>query len=278
MTELNAAPEKHTHKKPWYRHPATLIAAIAATISLVSAGASVYFTRQANGIAKQQEVAAEQQELLTLVANIAQEPAAIAQESASLHDDSTALHAARVGTQLTELADAEEAYSILRSLPPGDETAEEYYFSTIGLLAGESDTVALSLLRTATTLQPDPRTRANIFRAEALIQYQNNNNSRAESDINLAVETFKGLGVEEYQYNWAYTEFFDAQYQAAIDCPFAQKEVRNAKQLLSAIQQNPTEDITALTDEETTDETIPNINKPIPPVTGGIFSRPCKDL
>lgn len=274
MTEPNAEPGKqHAHNRPWYRHSATLIAAVAAVISLGSAGVSFYFSKQANQIAEQQEIVAEQQELLALVTDIAQEPATIAQESASLQDNSTALHSAEAGTQLTELADAEEAYSILRLLPLSDKTAEEYYYAAVGLLAGGSDRVALRLLRTAATLQPDPRTRADIFRTDAEIYYQENNKNRAEKDISLAEKAFKGQPRIEQQYNLAYTEFFDAQYQAAIDCPEAQQEFIAAEGLLNTIQQNPGEDIAILMNEETTDEAIPHINKPIPPFTGGILSK-----
>lgn len=280
MTESNAEPEKHDpRKRPWYRQPATLIAAVAAAISLVSAGASAYFTRQANGIAEQQAVGTEQQELLALISDIAQEPATIAQESASLQGNSTALHNAEAGTQLTELADGEEAYYLLGLLPRNDKTAEEYYYTAVALLAGESDNVALRLLQEAAAFHSaDPRTNANVFRAEAQIYYQDDNESQAEHNIGLAETAFKDAPTVERQYNEAYTEFFDAQYQAVINCPRAQGEVANAEHLLSMIRQNPGEDISALMDEETTDETIPNINKPIPPVSGGIFSKPCKDL
>jgi hypothetical protein len=261
MSESNEKPEKkRTHEKPWYKRSA-ILAVGAMIISIASAGVSGYLASQANEVAEQQKVVAEQQELVTLIANIAQEPATIAQESATFYNNAAALHNAEVGTQLTELADSEEAAYLIGLLHHDGVTAVEYYYAAVGLQAGESDAQALSLLESAATLPADPRTHANILRAEAEILYQFGKDSEAEHYIMLAEQAYKVPGVTsaEYTYNLAYTELFDAQYQARISCSKAQGEVTNAATIL---KKNPGIDTPIMTSQEMTDEGLVKLTAP----------------
>ncbi len=275
--------EKPKHNKPWYKHLTTLISLAAMLIALLSAGASAYLANKANGVAAQQEIVAEQQELVSLVADIAQEPATIAQEAVTFKGNPAAFHNAETGTQLTELADSEEAVYIIGLLHHNGVAAVEYYYTAVGLQAGESDAEALSLLGTAATLPADPRTRANILRTAAQILYELGRGSEAEHDINLAEQAFDVPDVtnEEYSNNMAYTELFDAQYQALINCSTAKVEVTAATNILKTIPNTPTIASQEAADEnllkvttncakpafnpELTPDTSPNTN----PVTGG---------
>jgi hypothetical protein len=132
MTESSEKSENDQgHREPWYKHLATLSFG-AMIISIASAGVSGYLASQANGVAQQQAVVSERQELVTLIANIAQEPANISQESVTFHENTVAFQNAEVGTQLTELADSEEAASLIRLLHDNGVTAVEYYYTAFG--------------------------------------------------------------------------------------------------------------------------------------------------
>jgi hypothetical protein len=255
----------------WYNQ--TFIAAIAAVISLVSIGLTAYYASNANGVAAQQALNGEQQELVTLITDIAQEPVTIAQETASIQRDPAALHNAEVGTQLTELAEAEEAKSLLGVLPTSSLTAIDYYYTAMGLEAGESNAQAYSLLQTAGNMSTDPRTSANILRAEAQILYEGGDAKGAANDIRLAFQAFSGRGVTPVvqDYNRAYTDFFDAQYQAQLDCQRATSEVTDGKQQLTLIERYPHQDTTELEAEEALDSGVTSL----PPGTG-TRPGPCK--
>lgn len=245
--------EKQKHNKPWYKDLTTLISLAAMLIALLSAGASAYLANKANGVSEQQAVVGERQQLISLVANIAQVPATIAQESVTFKGDPAAFHNAEVGTQLTELADSEEAVNIIGLLHHNGVTAVEYYYVAVGLQAGGSDAEALRLLGIAATLPADPRTRANILRTEAQLFYQLGRVSKAEHDIALAKKAFAAPDVtsEEYRSNIAYTEIFDAHYQAQISCSTAQAEVTDAKKILKTIPNTP-----AIVNQEAADESL----------------------
>jgi hypothetical protein len=245
--------EKQKHNKPWHKDLTTLISLAAMLIALLSAGASAYLANKANGVAEQQAVAAERQQLISLVANIAEVPATIAQESVTFKGDPAAFHNAEVGTQLTELADSEEAVNIIGLLHHNGVTAVEYYYVAVGLQAGGSDAEALRLLGIAATLPADPRTRANIFRTEAQVFYQLGRVSKAKHDIALAKQAFavRDVTSEEYRSNIAYTELFDAHYQAQISCSTAQAEVTAAKKILKTIPNTP-----AIVSQEAADESL----------------------
>jgi hypothetical protein len=260
-----------TSRTPWYNQ--TFIAAIAAVISVVSLGLSAYFASSANGVAGQQALNGEQQELVTLITDIAQEPATMAQETASLQHNQSALDNAKVGIQLTELAEAEEANYLLGVLPGSTLTAIDYYYTAMGLEAGESDTQAYSLLQTAGRMSADPRTSANILRGEAQILYEGGDPKAAANDIRLAFLAFSGRGATKVQqdYNQAYTDFFDAQYQAQFDCAKAHDEVTDGKKQLALIAQYPDQDTTALVYEEALDGGVTNL----PPGTV-VGPGPCK--
>jgi hypothetical protein len=165
----------------------------------------------------------------------------IAQESVTFKGNPAAFHNAQVATQLTEIADSEEAVNIIGLMHHNGVTAVEYYYVAVGLQAGGSDAEALRLLGIAATLLADPRTRANILRAEAQILYQHGRASKAEYDINLAEQAFSVPDVtrEEYLSNMAYTELFDAQYQAQINCSTAQAEAMAAKEIIETIPNTP---------------------------------------
>ena len=167
--------------------------------------------------------------------------------------DPAAFHNAEVGTQLTELADSEEAVNIIGLLHHNGVTAVEYDYVAVGLQAGGSDAEALRLLGIAATLPADPRTRANILRTEAQIFYQLGKVSKAEHDINLAKQAFAVPDVtsEEKSSNIAYTELFDAQYQAQISCSTAQAEVTAAIKILKTIPNTP-----AIVSQEAADESL----------------------
>jgi hypothetical protein len=248
-----------TSRTPWYNQ--TFIAAIAAVISLVSLGLSAYFASRANGVAGQQALNGGQQELVTLITDIAQEPATMAQETASLQHNQSALDNAKVGIQLTELAEAEEANYLLGVLPGSSLTAIDYYYTAMGLEAGESDTQAYRLLQAGGRMSADPRTRANILRGEAQILYEGADAKAAENDVRLAFLAFNAPGVTPVlqDYNRAFTDFFDAQYQARLDCRVAENEVTDGKQQLTNIAQYPDQDTTALVFEEALDGGVTNL-------------------
>jgi hypothetical protein len=254
MTDSSAhLEEKQKHNNPWYKNLTTLISLAAMLIALLSAGVSAYLASKANGVAEQQAVVGEQQQLISLVANIAQTPATIAQESVTFKGDPAAFHNAEVGTQLTELADSEEAVNLIGLLHHNGVTAVENYYVAVGLQAGGSDAEALRLLGIAATLPADPRTRANIFRTEAQIFYQLGRVSNAEHDIKRAEQAFVVPDVtsEAYSSNMAYTELFDVQYQAQINCSTAQAEVMAAKKILKTMPNTP-----ALVAQEAADESL----------------------
>ncbi|MBV9204025.1 MAG: hypothetical protein JO037_01180, partial [Actinobacteria bacterium] len=182
-----------------------------------------------------------------------------------------------VGTQLTDLADSEEAAYLLQALPGNGATAVEYYYTAVGLEAGENAGQALGLLQKAATLQPDPRTHANILRAEAQIFYDLHKYGPAEGDITLAEEAFSLQNPDEtsedYWNNKAFTELFDVQYRVQIDCQTALNEYSDGVKLVNTLSG----DTAVFTSLEKSDRTalitrhLPAA--PIPPVDAGRYCR-----
>lgn len=110
------------------------VAIAALALSIISAGisfVSVYTARQQN-------TNAQRQELVTLVTDIAQ-----GQQGSGTGNGNA------INAELTQLGEAEEANTIITSLPPGDVSSVERYLVAPGLENGEDYTPALGLLRTA---------------------------------------------------------------------------------------------------------------------------------
>jgi hypothetical protein len=61
------------------------------------------------------------------------------------------------------------------------------------------------------------------------------------------------------EYNRAFTDFFDAQYQVQRDCREAQNEVTDGKNQLTKIAEHPDPDTTALVFEEALDGGVTNL-------------------
>jgi hypothetical protein len=227
--------------KPWYKHTTTLISLGAMLIALISAGISAYqvdLARQQNITSAEQNVASEQQELVTLVANIAQDPATISQETLTAGKNTSAITQAQTSGELTELADAEEATSIVQLLNGNGVTAAEYYTIALGLEVGQSYTQALSYLGIAVKLPSDPLTHASILRLEASVYYSLDRPLPAESDDQLAAQAFNhvpDVTGEAVQYNMAYTDLWDAYYQIPISCAHALTDVAAASAIVHVL-------------------------------------------
>ena len=219
-------------KGPWYKDASTLIALAALVVSLGSAGVSI---DQAN-VAKEQNTVAEQQELVTLVGYIAQDPATIAQESQTISNES-ALSTAQGGVTTTELVDSEEAAALINLLGAEYVTSTEYYETAVGLQAGQSYDQALSFLKRAVALPSDPRTHASALRFEAQIYYQLGQVSDAEQADALAEQAYSRVPdapLASQRSNVAFTDLFDAFYQASIRCATSQAEVDDAQKIFKA--------------------------------------------
>jgi len=226
------------HVKPWYKHTTTLISLGAMMIALISAGISAYqvnLARQSNIASAEQNVATEQQELVTLVADIAQDPATVSQETLTLGKNASAISQEQSSGELTELADAEEATSIVRLLNGNGVTAAEYYSIALGLEVGESYGQALDYLGTAVKLPADPRIHASILRLEAAIYYSLDRPAAAELDDELAAQSFNHIPdvtEENLEANVAFTDLWDAYYQIPISCSRALTDVESAARII----------------------------------------------
>jgi len=205
---------------------------------LVAVAAAVFALIQANAAYKQ-NADSERQELISLVASIAQEPQNIDQAKAIFKANQSELHSAESDIQLTELADAEEAADVIRLLDGNGVTAVEYFETATGLQAGQSDHQALQLLQQAAALPDvDPRTQANILHEEAQIYYAlgPRHYGTAEMEDRLSAAVFNSgpdIPPVNRLNNVAYTELFDAYYQATISCATAVAEQTRAKSLVA---------------------------------------------
>ena len=192
------------------------VAIAALVLSIISAGiggVSVY-------IARQQNTNAQRQELVTLVTDIAQ-----GQQGSGTGNGNA------INPELTQLGEAEEANTIITSLPPGDVSSVERYLVALGLEDGEDYTPALLLLRAAAREDSDPRTAADAWRAAAAADYAIGSDSEAESYIIKAEGVFKKQDADQ-ESNIAYTDLFDAKFRADIpDCSTANSEWGQAAQL-----------------------------------------------
>jgi tetratricopeptide (TPR) repeat protein len=245
-------------RKGWQRlvRPAKVIGVMIAVATLGTSFDQAH-------VARQQNRAAEQQNLVTLVAQIAQEPGTQAQEASTFKGDTAAFDRAEVGSQLTELADSEEAVNTISALHGRGVTATEYYVTAIGLESSDSYAQALSYLQKAANLDSDakaagldqdPRTRSDIFLTEGEIFYRLGHNTEAERAMELAEGAFQGVPDvtnEQGESNRAYTLLVDAQYQASINCGIAKADISQATNVLAA---TPSALTTEMTTQRATDE------------------------
>lgn len=222
--------------KPWYKNPVILIpilvSVVSAIIAVVSAVGSIdqaNIAKDQANIASDQNIVAEQQELVTLVGGITQDPATIAQESEMITNENSLL-GAQNGVTTEELVDSEEAATLIHMLHAKGVTATEYYETAVGLESGQSYAQALSFLKSAVALPSDPRTRASALHFEAQIYYQLGQVSEAKQADMLAEQSYDVPDVTPPNRlsNLAYTELFDAFYQASLNCASGQAEVNAA--------------------------------------------------
>jgi hypothetical protein len=115
-------------------------------------------------------------------------------------------------------------------------TALEYYQTSVGLETGYDFAQALNFLKMAAGMRPDPQTRATVLHAEAALLYQIGNDTGAERAIALSKKAFDvpDETTEAQQNNVAYTELFDAFFQAKmnISCSTAETEIKAAKEII----------------------------------------------
>jgi hypothetical protein len=221
---------------------ATVWSAVFAGFSLLALVASIIIGYSATKLAEQQtklagqqteltgqqNTNAQQQELVTLVTDITQ-----AQQGSSTDNVNG------ISSELTQLGEAEEADTIINSLPPSDVTSVEEYVVGTGLEDGEDYQPALRLVMESAKAASDPRTTADAWRAAAYINYQLGFNSRAEYDIHQARRSFGQPDVLEFEKesNIAYTDLFDIYYQARIvGCSTAVNEWNEAIGLIKKNQ------------------------------------------
>jgi hypothetical protein len=214
----------------WRRHRKPLAAVSGAVIPMIISIIAAAFSYSQVNAARQQNVLNEREELITFVADIAQEPQNLDQESATFIANPAALRAAQSGTQTTELVESEEAANLVRLLNGNGVTALEYLEIAVGLEAGQSDFQALHFLGIAASIKnTDPRTQASILHAEATIFYSLGGSyyPRAERDDARSETVYENAPDGTFanrQSNLAFSELFDAYYQATISCPTALKE------------------------------------------------------
>jgi hypothetical protein len=190
----------------------TAIAAFSALVSVVAIGAAVGIGLYSAHLVEQQNTNAQQQELVSLVTDIAQQPASTS---------STV-----VNPELATLGEGEEADSIIKDLPPADVSSVEKYIVAVALEQGQDYELALQLFTSAALEASDPRTESDAWREAASALYTLQLNSQAEYDINLAKKSYNGPGVTAFsrENNTAFTDLFDVQYRASIDCSSALNE------------------------------------------------------
>jgi hypothetical protein len=251
MTEIDIHVDDS--KKPIYKDPAIIVSIFALLIS----GAAAYFSyTQTN----RQNNVANQQELLTIVTNIAQAPVTLAQEQTSDPGNTSA----QFGTDMSELANGEEAARFMSLLPSKDITPIEYYETGLALELGENYALALTYLGDATNQTVDPRSAANALRSEATINFDLGNLSVAEQDISDAEQAYNVHGSlpvntanklpdvtgAQYWNNVAYTGFYDASFFEIIQCPAAVTELQAAEKVITDNPDAVTVEITSIKDQD----------------------------
>jgi hypothetical protein len=250
--------QKQTGAKPndqvWWKTPAT---AIPIFVSILAIAVAAWSWALSYGQTSQQNTVNEEQELVTLVGDIAQEPATVSQESVTFNHEPGAFNNAKVGSQLTELAEGEESANLIDRLRgTGVVTALEYYETGLGLLAADSDARALSFFARAATPQADPRTHANALRSEAILLYQLGKVAVAERDDAKAEAVFEGLREvppSAQADNIATSFLTDAGYQASIDCATALSELYRAEKLIAHTPGSSSASLTQQEGQDTSD-------------------------
>lgn len=212
---------------------AVLVSLAALTISWYQASQA----RQQNTATEQQNESSAQEELVTLVASITQavDTDNASQTGSNPSSNARALSAAQSQTEDTELAQSEEALGIVNTLHGRGVTAIEYDEIAVGLEQGEGYAEPLALLKKAQMLPSDPRSHADILRAEAIALYILGRNREAEHAMRLAETLFQGSNIPEddKEYNTVTTLLFDAYYQVEVNCSMAQSELSEANRMIS---------------------------------------------
>lgn len=203
---------------------ATVWSAIFAGVSLIALIASIFISFNATKLTEQQNNDARQQELVTLVTDIEQGQ----QGSSSINGQS-------ISVELAQLGEAEEANSVINSLPSSEVSSVERYIVGIGLEDGYDYQSALALFTAAAREASDQRTSADAWRAAATINYKLGFRPQAESDINQAKSSFGGPDTRSFneESNRAFTDLFDVPYRAPFDCSVAVSEWSEAAGLYS---------------------------------------------
>jgi hypothetical protein len=203
----------------------TGIAAFSAITSLIAIGAAVAVGLYSAHLVELQNTNAEQQELVSLVTGIAQ-----GSPTGTITDQNA------FNPQLTILGEAEEADNLIHQLPASDVSSAEKYIVGLALENGDDYEPALQLLTSAALEASDPRTASDAWRVAARILYILQLNSRAEKDISLAIKSYDEPGVTSVSKlsNFAFTELFDVEYRASLDCSVALAEWNVAAQLSQA--------------------------------------------
>jgi hypothetical protein len=203
----------------------TGIAAFSAVTSLIAIGAAVVVGLYSAHLVELQNTNAQQQELVSLVTDIAQ---------GSPTDSITNQNV--FNPQLTILGEAEEADNLIHELPSSDVSSVEKYIVGQALENGDDYQPALQLLTSAALEASDPRSASDAWRVAAKILYILQLNSQAERDINLAIRSYDVPGVTSVSRasNVAFTDLFDVQYRASLDCSVALTEWNVAAQLSQA--------------------------------------------
>jgi tetratricopeptide (TPR) repeat protein len=200
----------------------TVIGAFSAVTSLIAIGAAVAIGLYSAHLTGLQNTNAQQQELVSLVTDIAQ-----GSPASNITNQNT------FNPQLTILGEAEEADNLIHELPPSDVSSAEKYIVGLALENGDDYEPALQLLTSAAQEASDPRSASDAWRVAASILYLLQLNSQAERDVNRAIRSYDKPGVTSVSRasNVAFTDLFDVQYRASLDCSVALNEWNVAAQL-----------------------------------------------
>jgi hypothetical protein len=210
------------------------IAIIAAAISLASATASVLQER----VAQRQNTIALRQQLVSLVADISHAPSLIQTAAETYKGDETRRRDAIETIDLTKLLQAEEAASVIESLPTQEVASNEYFIVATALDESSRDKATpLKFLDRAASNASSPHIRANVLRQSAKILYElrgQENIAAAGRKIDEAKGVYAGVPFttsDDKNADLAYTLLFDAQFQVKINCQKAREELVQAKKI-----------------------------------------------
>jgi hypothetical protein len=205
----------------------------AAVVSALVAAASAALAVTQNNSANRQSVLADRQSLTSLVAEITHD--------VNLEEKAETSHVAEEQTLLEQalLSDAEQALALTEALHQSVPAVDSYEIGTAFSRAVEY-AKALSSFKRAVRAGAGPRTRANALREEAHIYYLlggSANVAVARRDIALAYGAFDhqpDVTAELIDHDHAFTDLFNAEQTASLDCSKARSEVSNAKNAIHA--------------------------------------------